>query len=199
MNQMSEGAIIAPSYGAYSIAFWDLNMKSNKLLVTLIAIVSAGLGIYFSQLHAEKPQISDALYASNLATVPASPDNKTKSLADYRNQVLVVNFWATWCAPCVQEMPDLSALQTELTTKKVQLIGIGIDQQSDMTEFAQKYKISYPLFVGGMSGTQLTKTLGNAKGGLPFTILLNKSGEIVKTYSGRLDMKQLRQDILAAK
>jgi thiol-disulfide isomerase/thioredoxin len=122
-----------------------------------------------------------------------------KSLADYRNSVLVVNFWATWCAPCVQEMPELSALQTELSSKKIQFIGIGIDSQDSMTEFAQKYKITYPLLVGGMSGTQLASSLGNKKSGLPFTVLLNKSGEIVKTYSGRLDIKQLHQDILAVK
>jgi thiol-disulfide isomerase/thioredoxin len=175
------------------------NMKSRKLLITFVAIVFAGLGVYFSQLHAEKPQISDALYSSNLDAVPKSPDGKTKSLADYRNNVLIVNFWATWCAPCVQEMPELSAMHAELASKKIQFIGIGIDSQDNMTEFAQKYKISYPLYVGGMSGTQLTTTLGNTKGGLPFTVLLNKSGEIVKTYSGRLDMKQLRQDILAVK
>lgn len=171
-------------------------MKSRKLLTVLVSITFTGLGFYFSQLHAEKPHPSEALYDSKLATVPAG---KTKSLADYRNSVLVVNFWATWCAPCVQEMPELSALQTELTAKKIQLIGIGIDSPGNMAEFAQKYKITYPLFVGGMAGTQLATALGNNTGGLPFTALLNKSGDIVKTYRGRLDMKQLHQDILSVK
>lgn len=176
-------------------------MKSRTVITatifTLVAILFAGLGVYFSQLPTNKPQASDALYASNLPTVPALPDGKTTSLASYRDQVLVVNFWATWCAPCVQEMPELSALQTELGTKKVSFIGIGIDSPASMAEFAQKHKITYPLFVGGMSGTQLATTLGNNTGGLPYTVLLNKSGQIVKTYRGRLDMTQLRQDILA--
>jgi len=185
---------IIPTYNNYFDK--TFNMKSSKLITTFIAIIFAGSGVYFSQLHAGKPQPSDALYASNLATVP---DGKTKSLADYRNSVLVVNFWATWCAPCVQEMPELSAMQTELTAKKIKFIGIGIDSPDNMAEFAQKYKITYPLFVGGMSGTQLATTLGNNTGGLPFTVLLNKTGEIVKTYRGRLDMKQLHQDILAVK
>jgi thiol-disulfide isomerase/thioredoxin len=174
-------------------------MKSRKLLTLFVAVFFAGLGIYFSQLHAEKPKGSDALYASNLATVPTSPDEKTKSLAAYRNHVLVVNFWATWCAPCVQEMPELSALQTELSSKQVQFIGIGIDSQASMSEFAKKYHITYPLYVGGMEGTQLATTLGNKTSGLPFTVLLNKKGDIVKTYAGRLEIDKLRRDILAIK
>jgi len=169
-------------------------MTLSKIIIALIAIIFTGLGIYFSQLQAEKPQPSDALYSSKLATVPAG---KNSSIADYRNSVLVVNFWATWCAPCVQEMPELSELQTELAAKKIKFIGIGIDSPDSMAEFAQKHHITYPLFVGGMSGTQLATTLGNNTGGLPFTVLLNKSGVIVKTYRGRLDITQLRKDILA--
>lgn len=172
------------------------NMNSRIVITALVAICFAGLGVYFSQLHAEKPQASDALYASNLPTVP---DGKATSLAGYRNKLLLVNFWATWCAPCVEEMPELSALQTELGTEKINFIGIGIDSADSMAEFAKKYKITYPLYVAGMTGTQLATTLGNNTGGLPYTVLLNKSGQIVKTYRGRLDMKQLRQEIVAVK
>jgi len=169
-------------------------MRPRILITVFVAIIFTVLGIYFSQFHAVKSQLSDALYASKLATVPPG---KSNLIADYRNSVLVVNFWATWCAPCVQEMPELSELQTELAAKKIKFIGIGIDSPDSMAEFAQKHHITYPLFVGGMSGTQLATTLGNNTGGLPFTVLLNKSGVIVKTYRGRLDMTQLRKDILA--
>ncbi|PRC91343.1 TlpA family protein disulfide reductase [Solimicrobium silvestre] len=174
-------------------------MKSRFLITSLVAIVFGGFGLYFSSLHAEKPQVSDALYASSLPTVPAAPNGAAKSLAEYRNKVVVVNFWATWCGPCVQEMPELSAMQTELAAKKISFIGIGIDSPDSMAEFAKKYKITYPLFVAGMSGTQLATDLGNRSGGLPFTVILDKSGAVVKTYRGRLDMTQLRQDILAVK
>lgn len=172
-------------------------MKSRIVVTSLIAIMFTGFGVYFSSLHAEKTQVSQALYSSSLASVPAAANGATKSLEAYRNKVLLVNFWATWCGPCVQEMPELSALQTELGNNKVSFIGIGIDSPDSMTEFAQKYKITYPLFVGGMSGTQLSTDLGNKAGGLPFTVILNKAGVVVKTYRGRLDMAQVRKDILA--
>jgi peroxiredoxin len=97
----------------------------------------------------------------------------------------------------VQEMPELSSMHEELAAKNIQFIGIGIDSLANMREFAEKYKITYPLYVAGMTGTQLAATLGNNTGGLPFTVLLNRSGKIVKTYRGRLDMAQLRKDILA--
>jgi len=174
-------------------------MKYKFVITTLVAISFAGLGMTFSTLYAAKPQISDELFASKLPTVPAQADASEKSLGEFRNKVLVVNFWATWCEPCVKEMPELSAMQTELAAKKISFIGIGIDSPDALAEFAQKYKITYPLFVAGMTGTQLSTQLGNKAGGLPFTVILNKSGEVVQTYRGRLDMVQLRKDILAVK
>jgi len=174
-------------------------MKYKFAITTLVALTFAGMGMMFSTLNAAKPQVSDDLFNSKLPTVPAQADGSEKSLGEFRSKVLVVNFWATWCEPCVKEMPELSALQTELAAKKISFIGIGIDSPDALAEFAQKYKITYPLFVAGMTGTQLSTQLGNKAGGLPFTVILNKSGEVVKTYRGRLDMTQLRNDILAVK
>jgi thiol-disulfide isomerase/thioredoxin len=174
-------------------------LKSKYLSTGLVAILFAATGLYFSSIYAAKPQPSDNLYIAKLPTIPAQADGSAKSLEEFRKSIVVVNFWATWCSPCVKEMPALSAMQTELAAKKIKFIGIGIDTPEAMTEFAQKYKITYPLYVAGMSGTQLSTDLGNAAGGLPFTVILNKSGAVVKTYRGKLDMDQLRKDILAVK
>lgn len=177
-------------------------MKSRVLIVGLVAVCFAGLGAYFSNQQFEKPApsmtsseaLSEALFTSQF---PAVSGSTTKSLAEYRNKFVVVNFWATWCAPCVQEMPELSAMQTEFQDKGINFIGIGIDTQENMAAFAQKYKITYPLFVGGMSGTKLSTTLGNNTSGLPYTVILNKAGKVVKSYRGKLDMAELRKDISA--
>ena len=184
-------------------------MKTTYLVTALVAIGFAGLGIavsnWSSNANAAPPaaaataQVSEALYTSKLPSVPAQADGSLKSLEEFRNNVVVVNFWATWCGPCVKEMPALSALQTELAAKKIKFIGIGIDNPDDMRTFAQKYKITYPLYVAGMSGTQLSSQLGNGQGGLPFTVILNKAGAVVKTYRGALDMDKLRKDVLAVR
>ena len=77
----------------------------------------------------------------------------------------------------------------------MQIIGLGIDSPSNIAEFTKKYNISYPIYVAGMDGSELTRQLGNQAGGLPFTVLINADGKVVKNYLGRLKMDQLRADI----
>jgi peroxiredoxin len=173
-------------------------MKRNILAFGAIALASAISGIYFSA-----SKITPAAPSAALSPVVAQlfkqslPDSngKEQPLAQFQGKALVLNFWATWCAPCVQEMPELSGLQAELTPKDVQLLGIGIDSPSNIAEFATKYKIAYPLYVAGMSGTELSRQLGNAAGGLPFTVLIGRDGQVKKTYLGRLKLAELRGDI----
>ena len=109
----------------------------------------------------------------------------------------VVNFWATWCPPCVAEMPELVELQADMKDKNLQIVGIGIDSPSNIKEFLSTYKISYPVLIAGMSGTELSRLLGNQAGGLPFTVLIGADGQVKKTYLGRLDMKKVRADLLS--
>jgi peroxiredoxin len=94
-------------------------------------------------------------------------------------------------------MPALSSLQTELRGKKIQIIGIGIDSAKNIAEFADKYPISYPLYVSGMAGSKFSRAFGNQAGGLPFTVVVGSDGQIRKTYLGQLDIATLRSDLLA--
>src|SRR3546814_9620884 len=94
-------------------------------------------------------------------------------------------------------MPELVQLQTELSPDNIQILGIGIDSADNIKEFAAKYHISYPLYVGGVSVTEVARKLGNQSGGLPFTVLIDAKGKVRKTYLGRLKMAQLRTDIAA--
>lgn len=170
-------------------------MTRNILAFTAVGLVFAGIGVYFGikRLEPEMPQISavTAFFAQPL------PDSKgqVQNMSQWKNKILVVNFWATWCSPCVEEMPELSALQTEITQKNMQILGIGIDSPSAIREFSSKYKISYPLYVAGMSGTELSRQFGNQVGGLPFTVLIGADGQVKKTYLGRLEMAALRRDL----
>ncbi len=120
---------------------------------------------------------------------------KPQSLAQWKGKALLVNFWAPWCAPCVREMPELSALAASGAGKRVQVIGIGIDSPSNIAQFAAKFKIAYPLYVAGMSGTDLAREFGNSAGGLPYTVLVGADGVVRKTYLGSLKFDQLRADL----
>jgi thiol-disulfide isomerase/thioredoxin len=131
------------------------------------------------------------LYALSLNDLAGKP----QPLAKWKGKPLLVNFWASWCAPCVSEMPELSALAAKDGGQHFNVIGIGIDSPSNLVEFTKKVKISYPLYVGGMGGTDTARALGNAAGGLPYTVLIGANGQVVKSYLGRLKFDQLRADL----
>jgi peroxiredoxin len=120
---------------------------------------------------------------------------KQRKMSEWQGKVLVLNFWATWCPPCVSEMPELVALQNDFGSKNVQVVGIGIDSPSNIREFAEKHQITYPLLLGGLEGSELSKQFGNESGGLPFTLLIGADGSVRKSYMGRLDMQQVRTDL----
>jgi thiol-disulfide isomerase/thioredoxin len=169
-------------------------MKKNTLLFISVAALFAAVGIFFGAKRLEPAAPQTGAVAKLLAQSMADAKGEPQSLSQWKDKPLVVNFWATWCAPCVDEMPELSALQTEIAPK-IQIIGIGIDSATNIAEFAAKYKIGYPLYVGGVEASALSRELGNQAGGLPFTLLIGRDGQIKKTYLGRLKMEELKKDL----
>ncbi|WP_211460743.1 TlpA family protein disulfide reductase [Collimonas silvisoli] len=170
-------------------------MKRNIFIFVPIAILFCVIGVYFGvQRHA--PASPESLAVANLLTQDM-PDasGKTSSLAQWKGKPLLVNFWATWCAPCVEEMPELNALQTEVAAKNIQIVGIGIDSADNIAKFAGKYKISYPLYVAGTGATALLRQFGNQSGGLPFTVLVGSDGQVKKMYLGSIKFNELRKDL----
>jgi thiol-disulfide isomerase/thioredoxin len=117
-------------------------------------------------------------------TLP-SPQGVPIAMAQWRGRPLVVNFWATWCAPCIKEMPDLDRLQREYPG--IQVVGIGIDSGANIRRFQQKVPVAYPLLVLEASGTDTLRQLGNRSAGLPYTVVLNAQGRITHTTLGPID------------
>jgi len=172
----------------------------NLLIVVLIAIIAAGSGLYISHRHASSssPQNlpTQALAALLEQTLPDA-SGKPQPLSQWKGKPLLINFWATWCPPCVKEMPELAALQTEVAP--LQIIGIGVDSQENIAQFAEKMHINYPLYVAGTAATDLMRQFGNQAGGLPFTILVGLDGKLKKVYLGRLNFDELRRDLASLK
>ena len=120
-------------------------------------------------------------------------DGKTVALREYLGRPTVVNFWATWCAPCVQEMPYLDAIAKN--SPKLGFVGIGIDTESNIKQFVSKIPVSYKLVVAGHGGISMVRALGNAAGGLPFTVLLTEDGSIFDTILGQVEPEDLKNRI----
>ena len=158
-------------------------------LVALAAIVAAALGLYVGDARRSVPSLSsEALFALSL------PDaaGQEQKLAQWRGKVLVVNFWATWCAPCREEMPQFVKTQAELGPRGLQFIGIAADDASKVKAFAQEIRLNYPALVGGFGAIDLSRTLGNTVMALPFTVVVDRAGNIVHTQLGPLAPAKLR-------
>jgi len=170
-------------------------MRKGIWPVLAIAVLFGIAGIWFGarKFQAESAQAGamDAFFSRSLPDARGKP----AALNQWKGRPLILNFWATWCAPCVEEMPELTALQKELQGKNIQILGIGIDNAASINAFADKYQIGYPLYVAGIDGSELSRQLGNTAGGLPFTVLVDASGKIKKTYLGRLKMDELRRHL----
>jgi peroxiredoxin len=170
-------------------------MIKKYLPILLVAVLFGGMGVYAGLRKLNTKPVETNAVAQLLAQTLPDAKGQPQDFARLKGKTLIVNFWATWCPPCVEEMPELSALQAELTPRNAQIIGIGIDNPANIADFAARYKIAYPLYVAGMQGTELSRQFGNQAGGLPFTVLVDAKGVVRKTYLGRLKINELRRDM----
>jgi peroxiredoxin len=169
--------------------------KQNKWILALTASIFVAIGIYFQQKQSEQQQAASRAVNELFATSLSDSSGQRQALSQWKGKTLVVNFWATWCNPCIEEIPELSALQSALSQKNIQIIGVGIDSATNITEFSSKHKITYPVYVAETEGVEMARKFGNQAGGLPFTVLIEPTGEIKKSYLGRLKLEELKHDL----
>jgi len=161
------------------------------LLMAAIALAGAVAGRLVGRWIAGPPASpalgGDAVYGVTLPDLAGAP----QSLRQWQGKVLVVNFWATWCVPCREEMPALVAEQASLGPKGLQIVGIGIDDAAKMRHFAQSIHLNYPTLDGGYGALELSKTLGNTVMALPFTVVVDRKGKIVLQQLGPITPEHL--------
>nr|WP_237171323.1 TlpA disulfide reductase family protein [Pandoraea pulmonicola] len=158
----------------------------------ILALVGSGTGFWFGHRNQQSNDAANAAVAQLLATRLPDLEGNEQAVSQWRGKTLVVNFWAPWCGPCVEEMPDLQALATEYGSKNVQFVGIGIDTAQNMIAFERKVKVDYPLLVAGYAGTDLARALGNKAGALPFTVIVDTRGRVHYEKLGRITSDEVR-------
>jgi thiol-disulfide isomerase/thioredoxin len=121
---------------------------------------------------------------------------KRRNLLQWQGQILVVNFWATWCEPCREEIPAFMQVRHKLLRSGVEFVGIAIDQAAKVALFARTVQIDYPLLLAGSDGLDLMRKLGNPSGGLPFTVVLDRKGTIAFRNLGALAGSKIEAQLL---
>lgn len=161
-------------------------------VIASVAVAAVGAGFLVakfgspSQVKAPAGAPSGAAHATAqlLAMTIPGPDGAGQALSQWKNKVLVVNFWATWCPPCREEMPGFSRLQAKYAAKGVQFVGIAFDTADKVKEFSSLTPVNYPLLIGGSDLMPIVGELGDAIGGLPFTVVIGRDGSLLQSQLG---------------
>ncbi|MGZ8182452.1 MAG: TlpA family protein disulfide reductase [Methylobacter sp.] len=157
-------------------------------LILLAAVLALGGGIvakrYLSSIE-------------NTAQAPlpdfSLPDlsGKQHRISEWQGKIRVINFWATWCPPCLKEIPEFIAMQQEYSAKSLQFIGIAIDDKKAVEDYLNTTKINYPLLMGADEGIALSRQLGNKFDAVPFTLVVDKQGTIIYRQPGELSREKI--------
>lgn len=169
-------------------------VTGRRLAIGAAAATLAGVfaGVWWSR---DRPGIGtpqtspelDAFWATSWSDADGNPVN----VQSFRGQPLLINFWATWCPPCVEELPMLSAFFEENKSNGWQVLGLAIDRVEMVQKFLRQNPVRFPVVMAGIGGTELARGLGNLSGGLPFTVVVDSAGAIAQRKLGRVTAENL--------
>jgi thiol-disulfide isomerase/thioredoxin len=175
---------------------------TRRGVIALVALVTAGsaAGGYTvrrwwmsSAADASDKRIrADAIFAARFANLSGG----TEALEQWRGRVLVVNFWATWCAPCREEIPLFIQMQKHYGARGLQFVGVAIDQREPVAAFQREFGMNYPVLLGGLEAMELMRSTGNRMGVLPYTLVIDRAGRVASSKLGGLKEDQLERLIL---
>ncbi|WP_341325453.1 redoxin domain-containing protein [Methylotuvimicrobium sp. KM2] len=162
-------------------------MKQTTALIIAAVVALAG-GIWLQnktqpETHSETMELPDY-------RLPDLNGNE-RSLSEWRGKITIVNFWATWCPPCREEIPEFVALQQEYQDRGLQFVGIAIETKESVKKYLDFVDINYPMLIAGDQGIILTQQWGNSAGILPFSLIFNQEGRIIHKQSGQLSRNKI--------
>jgi thiol-disulfide isomerase/thioredoxin len=167
--------------------------RREALILGGVAAAAAAIGGVVGALALQSGSGAGELLTRRFADLDGQP----RRLADWKGKALVCNFWATWCAPCREEIPLLGAAQQHFGSRGLQVVGIALDNAANVRKFDESVKIGYPVLLADSSVIDMMRSLGNESGGLPFTVLLDSRGRVAGRRLGPYSEAQLNAAVAA--
>lgn len=182
-------------------------MKQWQLVLTVVVVaLLAAAGGYQLQQHTKPEVVAEATETTTMPQKPISTqgaigstvgdfslsgmEGEIRHSSEWDGKVVVINFWATWCPPCREEIPHFIALQEQYGSDGLQFVGVALQQAEEVRGFIEEYKLNYPSLVGGDDVIKLATKLGNAIGALPYTVIMDRSRKIKLTRRGPLSKRE---------
>ncbi len=167
-------------------------MKTTGLILIAVAVLALGGGIIARGLLSSTDQVSTtSLPDFTLPDVSGQPH----AISEWQGKLRVINFWATWCGPCLKEIPEFIELQNHYADKGLQFIGVAIDSPEAVATYLSTININYPILVGDMPAISIAHELGNHIDAVPFTVIVNQQGQIIHQHAGEFSKEQLLEVI----
>jgi thiol-disulfide isomerase/thioredoxin len=151
------------------------------------AVAGAGLAWWRLRPHAVEPGAMEGFWGLQFQAL----DGSALPMTRFRNGPLLVNFWATWCPPCIEELPMINGFFHKQRAKGWQVLGLAVDQQVAVERFLVRQPLDFPVALAGLAGTELSRSLGNLSGGLPFTVVFDTGGQVRQRKMGKLSTADL--------
>jgi len=167
--------------------------QSRRFLLGGAAVAGVLAGAGMAWWRTAPGPVQDPALAALWGLTLKTPEGAELPLSSFKGKPLLVNFWATWCPPCIEELPLLNAFYQQNASKGWQMLGLAVDKTSAVQTFLAREPLAFPVAMAGMEGVALSQSLGNGPGGLPFTVVLGAAGEVLDRKIGRVSTDDLQR------